>query len=49
MTCSVSFGCVSGPREDKGNYELGEAEVSLRDTQFLRIGRVLPKIIEDFF
>ena len=44
MTCSVSFGCINGPREGSGSYELGEAEVSLQDTQFLRIGRALPKI-----
>ena len=43
-TCSVSFGCISGPKEGRGSYELGEVELSLRDTQFLGIDRVLPKI-----
>ena len=42
--CSVSLGCISGPGEGRGSYDLGEAEVNLRDTQFLGIGRVLLKI-----
>ena len=31
-THSVDFGCVSGPRESRGSYELGETKVSFRDT-----------------
>ena len=34
----MSIRRVSGPREGRGRDELGEAELSLRDTQFLRIG-----------
>ena len=37
----AGFRRVSGPRERCGCDELGEAEVSLRDTQFLGIGRIL--------
>ena len=40
----VSFRSVSGPREGQGCYELGETEVSLQDTQFLGIGRVLQEV-----
>ena len=32
---------VFQPYVSLGSYELGETEVSLRDTQFLGIGRVL--------
>ena len=40
----MSIKSVSGPKEGRGHDELGEVEVSLRDTQFLRIGWVLQKI-----
>ena len=40
----MSFGGISSPRESRGNYELGEAKVTLQDTRFLGIGRVLQEI-----
>ena len=36
-TCSISFECLSGPKEGRDSYELAETKVSLQDTQFLRI------------
>ena len=45
---SVSFRRVSGPREGRSCDELGEAEVSLQDTQFLGIGRVLQEVHRGF-
>ena len=32
------------PKKGRGCYELGEAEVNLRDTQFLGIGRILQAV-----
>ena len=42
--CGISFRCIRGPGEGCGSYELGETKVSLRDTQFLRIGKVLQEV-----
>ena len=42
--CSVSFGYLCEPGDGLGSYELGETEVSLRDTQFLRIDKVLQEV-----
>ena len=47
-TCSVSFGCISGPGEGYSGYELGETEVSLRDTQFLGLAGYYKRFSEDF-
>ena len=38
------FVSASDVSEGRGCYELGEAKVSLRDTQFLGIGRVLQEV-----
>ena len=43
-TCRISCGCLSGPREGRGSYKLGDIEFNLLDTQFLRIGRVLQEV-----
>ena len=43
-TRSVIIRRVSGPRKSRGRDELGEAEVSIRDPQFLGIGWVLQEI-----
>ena len=44
MTRSIGFGCLSGPGEGRGSYELGEIEVSFRDTQFLETGWIVQEV-----
>ena len=43
-SCRIGFGCLNGPGEGWGSYVLGETKVSLQDTQFLGIARVLQEV-----